>query len=877
MTHNMRPLTYQDRVLTMLDKYIACLLEARADIDRIEKQLEGSLAEYDLDINFTKKAWEKLALDNALPTRRTPNGVVIPRGYDARYDGCKRPVPNVTIKVPTGGGKTFLAVHSVSRIFNKYLGVNTGFVLWVVPSETIYTQTLRNLKNRQHPYRHALDQAAAGRVKIMERGDPLNFEDVSENLCVMLLMLQAANRETKESLRIFRDRGDVHGFFPAEGDQAAHKAMLERIENLDGYDDIFPMVKNSLGNALRIIRPVVVLDEGHRAVSDLAFKTLYGFNPLFVLEFTATPKDRQNGWANLLVDVTGDELNREGMIKMPITLIPRQSGDWKATLNAAVAKLNALNKIAEKHQANTNRYIRPIMLVQVERTGRDQRDGQVHIHADDVYEALIQNMGFHDHEIAIKTAHQNDLDAPENQNLMSPNNSIRAIITKQALQEGWDCPFAYVLCALAANQNLNAMTQLVGRILRQPDAKKTPIKDLNACYVITHQAETGVLVERIKAGLEREGLGDLMPTVQADKDSIALPLFDLERRKQFKKYKIYLPEVMHVANGTTRPLDYETDILAHINWHDFNADTIVSEIGFDLGEGVTQEIVEFKTSPTGRGIEERRRGWGGDETHNFDPVHCTRMISEYVLNPFVAWDIVSAVIVGLKKRSGMTEKRLALGQGVIIDNMRTKLSEEARKRGEAIFSRGVDAGTIQFRLRMDGSDWQMPMSFALPLSGNNMRQLVDSAGVLVKKSLFVPMYEEGMNLDEQKVALYLDAQEALEWWHRNLDRMHYGVQGWWRHKVYPDFIFAVKSAGQMKKYVLLETKGKHISRTDDSEDKKRLLKMLTDAYAKWLGKQGADLGGDPILVEGKLVVTEDSDGWRVKLAQAVPEFMPDSQ
>ena len=83
--------------------------------------------------------------------------------------------------------------------------------------------------------------------------------------------------------------------------------------------------------------------------------------------------------------------------------------------------------------------------------------------------------GFDEAEIAIKTAEQNDLNQPENQNLLSPTNRVRAIITKQALQEGWDCPFAYVLCALAASSNLRAMTQLIGRILRQPDAMKTGV------------------------------------------------------------------------------------------------------------------------------------------------------------------------------------------------------------------------------------------------------------------------------------------------------------------------------------------------------------------------------------------------------------------
>lgn len=181
-------------------------------------------------------------------------------------------------------------------------------------------------------------------------------------LCVMVLMLQSGNRQNKEALRMFRDRGDVHNFFPADGEQLAHKAALEATPNLDGYNDIFPMVKDSLGNALRLIRPIVVMDEGQKATSDLAHETLYGFNPIFVLELTATPKDvaekrppnpREARYANLLVEVTGRELHDEDMIKMPLNLDPRQGTDWRATLTASVAKLDTLHAAAATFRADT--------------------------------------------------------------------------------------------------------------------------------------------------------------------------------------------------------------------------------------------------------------------------------------------------------------------------------------------------------------------------------------------------------------------------------------------------------------------------------------------------------------------------------------------
>ena len=282
-----RQLDYQDRVLTTLDAYLDLLKDKKARADRI-----AVLAAQDPGLglaiaDFAKEAWEALEVDGKLP----PSRAAIP--FSPRVDGCDRPVPNAVLKVPTGGGKTWLAVSAVSKIMGRYLDRNNGFVLWIVPNEAIYTQTLKHLKDRQHPYRQALDRAAAGQVRIMEKSDRLDARDIETNLCIIILMLQSSNRENQDTLKMFQDRGDVHGFFPPEGEQQAHKAALDRTPNLSAYEDMFPMVKDSLGNALRIIRPVVVLDEGHRAISDLAFGTLYGFNPCFVLELTATPQDVQ--------------------------------------------------------------------------------------------------------------------------------------------------------------------------------------------------------------------------------------------------------------------------------------------------------------------------------------------------------------------------------------------------------------------------------------------------------------------------------------------------------------------------------------------------------------------------------------------------------
>ena len=824
-----RQLDYQDRVLTALDAYIDQLKARKREVDEIA-ELAASKPHLNLPIpDFTRQAWEALKAEGKLPASRDK----IP--FSPRRDGCGCPVPNAVLKVPTGGGKTWLAVSGVSHIMGRYLNRNTGFILWVVPNEAIYAQTLKHLKDRQHPYRQALDRTAAGRVRIMEKTDRLDARDVEMNLCVMLLMLPSANRETQESLKMFQDRGDVHGFFPPEGEQQAHREALERTPNLAGYNHMFPMVKDSLGNALRIIRPVVVLDEGHRATSDLAFKTIYDFNPCFVLELTATPQDvqprggknpRPGRYANLLVEVTGRELDREGMIKMPLNLDPRQGTDWRATLNAALTRLNTLDTEAKKLRADTDRYIRPIMLIQVERTGTDQQESG-HIHAEDVRDWLL-TAGFDEAEIAIKTAERNDLNQPENQDLLSPTNRVRAIITKQALQEGWDCPFAYVLCALAASTSRQSLTQLVGRILRQPGAMKTGIEALDECYIITHHAQTASVVEVIKAGLERDGLGDLVLQIsQEGTDGTANGSRKIDRRPPFASTEIYLPKVMVVDGDEVRELDYETDVLSRIDWRGFDPGNIAARIP-ENAQAAESQLQRIRLAEDADNIFVGETIAESSEILTFDPAYAVRLMLDIVPNPFVGREIVGRLLAALRGR-GFDDEKLGKLAGLIVEEMRRELDKERDIRAEAIFKNAVVAGEIQFRLRLDGRNWQMPFQIDTT-EPVNARQLVSKTGGPLEKSLFAPVYESELNRDEREIAVYLDGEDALTWWHRNVARAQYGIQGWRKGRIYPDFIFAVQTDGTADKITALETKGDQFDNLDAAY-KRDVLSFLSDNFA----------------------------------------------
>jgi len=82
---------------------------------------------------------------------------------------------------------------------------------------------------------------------------------------------------------------------------------------------------------------------------------------------------------------------------------------------------------------------------------------------------------------------------------------VRWIITKDELKEGRDCPFAYVLVLLDNTKASTALTQLVGRVMRQPQAMKTGDRVLDRCHIHCFYQQVFDVVNAVKGGLEAEG------------------------------------------------------------------------------------------------------------------------------------------------------------------------------------------------------------------------------------------------------------------------------------------------------------------------------------------------------------------------------------
>ena len=392
-------------------------------------------------------------------------------------------VPNLCIKVPTGGGKTFIACNAIRPVFDALPVTKTKAVVWLVPSEAILTQTAKALKDTSHAYRQKIDVDFGRRVEVYTKQELLNGQNfnptaVTEQLSVMVLSYDSFRGRGKEVLKAYQENSNLAEFAKVLGKPDSP------IEKAD---------ETALFQIINQLNPLVIVDESHHARSELSLEMLENFNPCFVLDLTATPKKE----SNIISYVDAVQLKNEHMVKLPVIVYNRDS--QSEVLIDAIDLRNKLEEIASAEYTKTGKYIRPIALFQAQPKGKEDAT---------TFEKLrdkLVDAGIPAEQIAIRTADVNEL---KNTDLMSPTCPIRYIITVNALKEGWDCPFAYILASLANKTSQVDVEQILGRILRLPHTSQHTQSALNMSYVLTSSNDFNNTVAHIVKGLNSAGFSD---------------------------------------------------------------------------------------------------------------------------------------------------------------------------------------------------------------------------------------------------------------------------------------------------------------------------------------------------------------------------------
>jgi type III restriction enzyme len=405
-------------------------------------------------------------------------------------------LPYVCLRVPTGGGKTLMAAHAVGITARHWVQHERVACLWLVPSNAIREQTLARLRDPADPYRQALASRFTGPVTVMDLREALALQraTLDGETVVIVATLAALRVSDTEGRKVYEANGALQHHFAG--------LPPELRPGLECRDDGTPV--ESLANALRLRRPVVVMDEAHNARTPLSFDTLARFAPSCVIEFTATPATRHapdagHHASNVLAHVSAAELKAEEMIKLPVRLWTNPQ--WVDAVTEALAMRRELEAVALREQAVTGERLRPILLFQAQ----PKREGTETVTPEVLRQALIDDHRIPAAEIAIETGTTRDLDGVD---LDDPACPIRHVITVQALREGWDCPMAYVLCSVAEQASARAVEQLLGRVLRLPRARRKEAPALNRAYAYVvsptfAEAARGLKDALVEAGFER--------------------------------------------------------------------------------------------------------------------------------------------------------------------------------------------------------------------------------------------------------------------------------------------------------------------------------------------------------------------------------------
>ena len=826
---------YQHRSLETFVRWQRALDQALLAYERQGQVLSAAQLAVPEELkNVPHKAWQQLVTTGDVPATAT--------SYVSRADANGRPIPHACFKIPTGGGKTLLGTAVLER-----LGIQRGLVLWIVPTKAIYEQTKAAFWNREHPYRQILERGAAGRVMMLEKDQAFTRNDVNNYLCMMLLMLPATNRQKgKEFLRMFRDSARYLSFFPDTDDDSSLSTILEHYPDMDCA--VSGVVKYSLFNVLKMLRPVVILDEAHKAYGSRGatefVQAVNRLDPQMVVEFSATPN---RNISNLLVDVSGVELKKEEMIKLPVQVTSFHNVEWQDTLAGAFDKLQELASHARSLQADQGRYIRPMAVVRVERTGSNQRDG-AHIHVEDVRDYLIRQLGESPTAVRIKSSEYDEI---AGEDLLSEVSPVRWIITKAALMEGWDCSFAYILVMLDSTHSERALTQLVGRVLRQPHARRTGRKILDQSYVYCHQTSVNDAIQRVKRGLEKEGLTGLDNEVFSGQSG-DIVVQTLQRRDRFRRQNFFLPKVLHRHADGWVDLDYQCHILPMIDWHRLSSPNhsnlegtyvgpIAETVSVDVGNSNSSYQWENLLVDTSISLS-----W------------FARQITDLIPNPWQASRIVSELIQVLHDLD-LGDSEIYAQRRVLIIGLRTSLADQVTEQAERIFCDKLKCGDIRFDLEAGEPNFRVVDKFDLQVAPSD--HTLQQYGCQMQRSLFEPVYEQQFDSDlERRFAFYWDRQEMIQWWHRIAVRQQheYYLRGWKPNRIWPDFIAMSTDAQKTAILLVVEAKGGHLDNVD-TEYKRRVFAALEG----WLNRDDVchcgmvEVGDGPAKGKFTIVFTDD--------------------
>ena len=655
------------------------------------------------------------------------------------FEAMETPARDIILKSPTGSGKTIILTYFMHQYIQSF--PKTVFV-WLTPGKGNLEE---QSKAKMDKYIHA------SQTKLLSDVMTAGFEENDSCFINWEKLTKKGNNALKDSERT---------------------NFLEHIQH-------------ALNDGIRF---VIIVDESHQNNTIKADEIIQYFHTDKIIRCSATPK----GIAKAeIIEIPEEEVIAAGLIKKMLVINQDFPQTVETENQTAFLLEKALGKQRELRAAflQGGNDINPLIVIQIPNKSETLLDG---------VERYLETQGltYENGQLAVwlSDRHEN-LDGID-----KPNAASSAVIIKQAVATGWDCPRAHILVKLRDNMDETFEIQTIGRIRRMPEAKHYDNDLLDSCYLYTFD-------EKFTAG------------VKMALDKGALNACTLFLKNEYKDITL-TGEQRTMVTSTRNPQKALQAIVSYaqkelgIGTNKAENRTRLQAAGYEMSENIVKHTLSGETATLDFAAADMNTIAVTEKlnthTHGRDYHH---KIGKIGMEIGMEYSYMNTIIRKLfDKNFKYSRKILALEPREVYafvinnaDRLR-HLVREAMAYELAQLSLEVPAKSYY--------DFRIPQSCMFTYNGEAKTQLV------MKKNVYQNYLSSAAprSTPEVKFEKFCERSESVEWWYKNGDKGNeyfsiVYVDNSNRQKLfYPDYIISVGS-----QIWIIETKG-GFDRSGNSQD-----------------------------------------------------------
>ena len=655
------------------------------------------------------------------------------------FEAMETPARDIILKSPTGSGKTIILTYFMHQYIQSF--PKTVFV-WLTPGKGNLEE---QSKAKMDKYIHA------SQTKLLSDVMTAGFEENDSCFINWEKLTKKGNNALKDSERT---------------------NFLEHIQH-------------ALNDGIRF---VIIVDESHQNNTIKADEIIQYFHTDKIIRCSATPK----GIAKAeIIEIPEEEVIAAGLIKKMLVINQDFPQSIETEDQTAFLLEKALQKQRELRAAflQGGNDINPLIVIQIPNKSETLQDG---------VERYLETQGltYENGQLAVwlSDRHEN-LDGID-----KPNAASSAVIIKQAVATGWDCPRAHILVKLRDNMDETFEIQTIGRIRRMPEAKHYDNDLLDSCYLYTFD-------EKFTAG------------VKMALDKGALNACTLFLKNEYKDITL-TGEQRTMVTSTRNPQKALQAIVSYaqkelgIGTNKAENRTRLQAAGYEMSESIVKHTLSGETATLDFAAADMNTIAVTEKlnthTHGRDYHH---KIGKIGMEIGMEYSYMNTIIRKLfDKNFKYSRKILALEPREVYafvinnaDRLR-HLVREAMAYELAQLSLEVPAKSYY--------DFRIPQSCIFTYNGEAKTQLV------MKKNVYQNYLSSAAprSTPELKFEKFCERSDSVEWWYKNGDKGNeyfsiVYVDNSNRQKLfYPDYIISVGS-----QIWIIETKG-GFDRSGNSQD-----------------------------------------------------------